>query len=207
MKQDFIKQKSELIDILVKKGIFNKRLLKAIFAVPRELFVPDEMHNLTYKNKELIVTEHIILPSPYVMALMIQVSLPLTKNNILEIGTGTGYQTAVLSLLYKNVYSIEENEILAQRISSKLCRLGYTNTIVCSKDLKNIIRRGMKTVIWNYITNDYDDLLNIIKPDTVLIVQTAEGIMRKILKIYKDQNGKIFKEIVAEIPVERVICF
>ena len=207
MKQDLLAQKTELIAILVKKGIRNKRLLDAIFDVPRELFVPEQMSNLAYKNKELAITEDLILPSPHIMSLMLEAAEISIYQKVLEIGTGSGYVTAILSRLCKDVYSVEENESLAAATSWKLDRMGYKNVTVCFSRARSIIKRGIRTVICNNVINDYSRLVKIIKPETVLIVQTGEGIVRKILKIEKNQNGKVFKNTVAQIAIEKIACY
>ena len=197
--------KLDLISILIQKGIKSERLLNAIIDVSREFFIPEKMHKDAYKNKELIVTSQVTLPCPYVMALMIEAAEISIHQNVLEIGTGSGYQTAILSRLCKDVYSTEENEILAKTATSKLQKLGYKNIIICTGNTKAMIKRNNKVIICNHITNDYFDLIKLIKPKTILILQTAEGINRKILKIRKDRHGEVFIRTVAELPVEVVI--
>ena len=125
---DLFKQKREnLVEILRNEGIKSPDVLNAISKVPRHLFVPQEYIDLAYVNEALPIGFGQTISQPYVVALMTE-ALGLTiKEKVLEIGTGSGYQTAILAELSKEVYTIERIRELSERAQKILKFLGYTN--------------------------------------------------------------------------------
>ena len=112
---------------LKERGINNPRVLAAMAEVPREEFVPESHRSQTYNDGPLPIGLGQTISQPYIVALMTQ-ELYITKDcNVLEIGTGSGYQTAVLSKLAKKVYTIETLPELSKSAQSVLDRLGYSN--------------------------------------------------------------------------------
>ena len=103
----FIKNNHDLLDELKEKGIINKNILDSIKKVPRELFVSKESIQLAYENIALPIDCKQTISQPYIVAYMID-CLKLKKTDVvLEIGTGTGYQTAIISYLCQEIYTIE----------------------------------------------------------------------------------------------------
>ncbi|MGW8143400.1 MAG: protein-L-isoaspartate(D-aspartate) O-methyltransferase [Anaerolineales bacterium] len=121
------------------RDISDKRVLDAMGKVPRHLFVPEEHRELAYSDCPLPIGHNQTISQPYIVALMTQM-LELKGNEIvLEIGTGSGYQAAVLSLLSRAVYTIERYEILAQQALKSINQL----------DIKNItLKVGDGTLGW-----------------------------------------------------------
>jgi protein-L-isoaspartate(D-aspartate) O-methyltransferase len=116
-----------LIQELRRQGIRDERVLQAIARVPRERFVPDAQQEQAWANVALPIGAGQTISQPYVVALMSQ-SLELEGHErVLEIGTGSGYQAAVLATLVTKVVSIERHGILAQRAGAILRELGFTN--------------------------------------------------------------------------------
>ncbi|MCE5333675.1 MAG: protein-L-isoaspartate(D-aspartate) O-methyltransferase [Desulfobacteraceae bacterium] len=112
------------------RGVHDQRVLEAMRKVPRHLFVDEALQDQAYNDHPLPIGEKQTISQPYIVALMTQ-SLELAGNEkVLEIGTGSGYQTAVLAELADRVYSIERYPALAQRAKGTLQRLGYNNTVV-----------------------------------------------------------------------------
>lgn len=112
---------------LKERGINNPRVLSAMAEVPREEFVPDSHRSQAYTDGPLPIGMGQTISQPYIVALMTQ-ELYITENcEVLEIGTGSGYQTAVLSKLAKKVYTIETLPNLSQSAQVVLGRLGYSN--------------------------------------------------------------------------------
>ena len=106
-KISFIKNNDDLLDELKEKGINDKDILNAIQKVPRELFVNKISFQWAYENMPLPIDCEQTISQPYVVAYMID-CLKLKKTDVvLEIGTGTGYQTAIISHLCKKIYTIE----------------------------------------------------------------------------------------------------
>jgi protein-L-isoaspartate(D-aspartate) O-methyltransferase len=111
------------------KGISNPAVLAAMKKVPRHCFVPEELTSRAYDDRPLPIGEGQTISQPYVVALMTEI-LGLNKNQrVLEIGTGSGYQAAVLAEIVKEVCSIEIKEKLYQKSTNILKELGYTNVI------------------------------------------------------------------------------
>jgi protein-L-isoaspartate(D-aspartate) O-methyltransferase len=109
------------------RDINNPRVLAAMAEVPREEFVPDSHRSQAYSDGPLPIGMGQTISQPYIVALMTQ-ELFITKDcNVLEIGTGSGYQTAILSKLAKKVYTIETLPELSQSAQAVLGRLGYCN--------------------------------------------------------------------------------
>ncbi|MCB1034699.1 MAG: protein-L-isoaspartate(D-aspartate) O-methyltransferase [Acidobacteria bacterium] len=110
-----------------KRGIHEERLLDAMSSVPRHEFVPPEYRARAYEDKPVPIDTDTSISQPYIVALMTE-ALDLDDDDaVLEIGTGSGYHTAVLSRLARRVYTIEIDPKLAQRARRNLSRLGYRN--------------------------------------------------------------------------------
>jgi protein-L-isoaspartate(D-aspartate) O-methyltransferase len=110
-----------------RRGIHNERVLHAMASVPRHEFVPFEHRTRAYQDEPLPIGEEQTISQPYIVAAM-TVLLRLAGNErVLEIGTGCGYQTAVLSLLAPEVFTIEFRSELARAARERLQRLGYGN--------------------------------------------------------------------------------
>lgn len=105
----------------------DQRVLDALRAVPRHAFVPDHLRSLAYDDRPLDVSHGQTISQPYIVAFMTARLNIQPHHRILEIGTGSGYQTAILAELAEAVYSIEVVAELAGRARDTLTRLGYTN--------------------------------------------------------------------------------
>jgi protein-L-isoaspartate(D-aspartate) O-methyltransferase len=119
-------QRARLINHL-RREIEDERVLRAMEQVPRELFVPETSRHLAYEDIPLPIGEGQTISQPYIIALMTQ-SLQLTGNEkVLEVGTGSGYQAAILAKLVRKVVSVERIPLLAESARRLLEKLGYTN--------------------------------------------------------------------------------
>jgi len=116
------------------RGVRDPVVLDALRAVPRHLFVPPELRGEAYSDFPLPIGEGQTISQPYVVAVMTESVALGKKDKVLEVGTGSGYQAAVLSRLAATVYSIEINANLARRAADTLKSLGYTNVHVRSGD-------------------------------------------------------------------------
>ena len=116
-------RKIRLILELRESGIFDSKVLSAIEKIPREKFIPENFRNQAYENIALPIAENQTISQPFIVAKMTQL-LQLNKSHkVLEIGTGSGYQCAILSLLSRRIYTIERIKLLlinAEKIFSKL---------------------------------------------------------------------------------------
>mgnify|MGYP001335961239 CR=1 FL=1 len=128
-KISFIKNNNDLLEELKEKGISDKNILDAIKKVPRELFVNEISAQWVYENMPLPVDCKQTISQPYVVAYMID-CLKLKKTDVvLEIGTGTGYQTAIISHLCQKIYTIEIFNKLFNQAKFNIKKLEITNVI------------------------------------------------------------------------------
>lgn len=116
------------------RDITNREVLKAIAEVPRHEFVPEEHRIAAYEDHPLPIGHGQTISQPYIVAYMTEQLAAEPHHKVLEIGTGSGYQAAVLSRLVHEVYTIEIVEALTLRATADLQRLGYTNVITKTGD-------------------------------------------------------------------------
>jgi protein-L-isoaspartate(D-aspartate) O-methyltransferase len=116
------------------RGITNACVLAAMGKVPRHEFVPKEVRPLAYEDRPLPIGHGQTISQPFVVAFMTEQLEPKPTDRVLEIGTGSGYQAAVLAELVGEVYTIEIIAPLAQRAAANLKRLGYQNVKVRDGD-------------------------------------------------------------------------
>ncbi|MGB9698256.1 MAG: protein-L-isoaspartate(D-aspartate) O-methyltransferase [Thermodesulfobacteriota bacterium] len=126
--RDFEKERLAMVEEQLKRrGIRDGRVLEAMSKVPRHTFVPEAHRGAAYEDRPLPIGEGQTISQPYMVAVMTQ-SLELKgEERVLEIGTGSGYQTAILAELAKEVCTIERIPLLLERAQSTLQRLGYEN--------------------------------------------------------------------------------
>ncbi len=115
---------------LIKRGIKNKKVLDAMGKVPRHLFIEEALRSRAYGDYPLPIGEKQTISQPYMVALMTESLLLNGDEKVLEIGTGSGYQAAVLAELCDKVYSVERIKSLAVRARERLYSLGYMNVAI-----------------------------------------------------------------------------
>src|ERR1700693_2771105 len=125
---DFRSQREEMVRIqLADRGIHDVRVLNAMRQVPRHEFVPEVFQQGAYEDHPLPIGEGQTISQPYIVAAMLEHLALHVTDRVLEVGTGSGYVTALLSLLCAEVYSVERHAQLAASAESTLHRLGYRN--------------------------------------------------------------------------------
>ena len=117
--------RKQLADVLKKKGIIDKQVLKAIKLIPRHLFIDSSFADHAYQDKAFPIAAEQTISQPYTVAFQTQTLSINSGDKILEIGTGSGYQTAVLLELGALVYTIERQHELFKKTSLFLPKLGY----------------------------------------------------------------------------------
>jgi len=118
---------------LVRRGILDKRVLTAMGNVSREKFVPKDLIDSAYEDSPLSIGEGQTISQPYMVAIMTECLELQGNEKILELGTGSGYQTAILAELAESVISIERIPPLAEQAKQKLDELGYKNIkVICA---------------------------------------------------------------------------
>ena len=117
-------------DQIERRGIQDEAVLRTMREIPRHLFIPTKLKSMAYCDGPLPIGEGQTISQPYIVALMTGLLELKGNEKILEIGTGSGYQTAVLSLLAKKVYSIEIIKSLAEKAGNKLMEMECHNVTV-----------------------------------------------------------------------------
>lgn len=115
---------------LIPRGITDRRVLEALVKVPRHLFVPEALWHQAYSDRPLPIGYGQTISQPYIVALMTEALELQGDERVLEVGTGSGYQAAILAELAKQVYSVERMPELARRARRILDRLGYGNVLI-----------------------------------------------------------------------------
>lgn len=119
------------------RGIRDERVLAAMSRVPRQEFIPAEYRDQVYEDHPLPIGEGQTVSQPYIVAIMLQALALDPSDTVLEVGTGSGYQTALLAELTHQVYSVERHSSLARIAEATLARLGYGNVQVLLGDGSN----------------------------------------------------------------------
>jgi len=189
-------ERNHMIDVMIAEhGCSDKRVLAAMRSVPRHLFVPAAQAELAYKIGNIQIGEGQVIGHPYVQAFMIQ-SLKLNPTDkVLEIGTGSGYETAVLSQLASQVYSIEIRPSLERAARERLAKMGYKNVHVKLGDgykgwaeqapFDAIVVTAVPAHPSQTLINQLKQGGRMIVPDRFsfkLMTQTAHGILTESLK-------------------------
>ncbi len=133
--EEFAEQRERMVrHQLVDRGIKDPRVLDSMRRVPRHLFVPEEYRFASYRDRPLPIGSNQTISQPYIVAFMLE-TLQLSGHEIvLEIGTGSGYQTALLAELAATVYSLERYRPLARQAGRRLSEMGYENIEIYAGD-------------------------------------------------------------------------
>jgi protein-L-isoaspartate(D-aspartate) O-methyltransferase len=124
----FLSERQRMVeDQFVKRDIYDERVLEAMLATPRHRFIPPEYQHMAYADCPLPIGHNQTISQPYIVALMTQMLQLGGREIVLEIGTGSGYQAAVLSLLAREVHTIERYSDLASSAAEILGALGIAN--------------------------------------------------------------------------------
>lgn len=172
-------QKEFLLQQLKHQGITHSKILAAIAQTPREIFVPADLQDFAYENEALPIDHDQTISQPYVVAKMTEAVYQSNQHSkVLEIGTGSGYQAAILSQLYDEVYSIERIKALLDQAEEKFEKLNLTN-IYCQHHDGH---EGWKEQA----------------PYDAIIVTAAAGILPEELKQQLKNNGKLIVPVDTE---------
>ncbi len=135
MADDFPAQRAAMVERQIRgRGVRDERVLEAMRRVPRELFIPADIRQEAYQDCALPIDCEQTISQPIIVALMSQALECRGEEKILEIGAGSGYQTAVLAELGAEVYSIERHDQLAQQAATLLQSLGYRSVQIRTGD-------------------------------------------------------------------------
>lgn len=178
------------------RGIVDARVISAMEKVARHKFVPKEMMRLAYYDCPLPIGEGQTISQPYMVALMSECLEIKGDEKVLEVGTGSGYQTAILSLIAGKVYSVEIRPDLAIRARRTLKSLGYVNAeVVVSDGFKGYRKKAPydRIIVTAAPEEVPEELLKQLKEGGIIVIPVGGGFLQDLLKI-KKVNGKYIKE-------------
>ena len=191
------------------RGRFSDRVMAAMRAVPREAFVPDHLRHRAYDNKPLPIGEDQTISQPFIVALMTDLLDPEPGDRVLEVGTGCGYQAAVLAEVVGEVYSVEYRAGLGHSAAERLARLGYDNVHV---------RIGNGRAGWPeaapfdgiLVTAGAEDvppaLVEQLAPGGRLVIPVGRGFMGQDLRVVsKDASGEVTSESALPVAFVRLV--
>jgi protein-L-isoaspartate(D-aspartate) O-methyltransferase len=202
--EDYASDRAEMVSRqIADRGVRDERVLAAMRKVPRHEFVPESEKRSAYHDTPLPIGEGQTISQPYIVALMTELARPDKNHRVLEVGTGSGYQAAVLAEVVGHVYSIEIEATLARRASEVLERLGYDNVTV---------RTGDGYIGWMEHA-PFDSIVITAAPDHVpkpLIEQLKPGgrmvvpvgpmsATQQLRVLEKDAAGKVTSKVVAPV--------
>jgi len=201
MNNDFTALRNEMVrDQLISKGINNNLVLDAFYKVPREEFIPDNNRDLAYRNGPVPIGLDQTISQPYIVALMVSELEPEKNLKCLEIGTGSGYQTAILLETGLIVYSVERYKELFLRAEKILTKLTYNNFYLFIEDgSKGLIEHSPydRIIVSAASPKIPSSLINQLSNNGILIIPVGDRYSQKLIKVTKKDN----------VIQEQFICF
>lgn len=193
----FTSERKDMVKMQIEaRGIADKRVLHAMEKVPRHLFVSDEYKSEAYCDYPLPIGEGQTISQPYIVARMTELAQLKGDEKVLEIGTGSGYQAAVLSLLAKEVYTIELIEPLAKSAQTRLKELGYVNVHVRFGDgyLGWTEVQPFDVILITCAPNNLpDSLVKQLKDGGKIVVPLGEEYDTQILTVFEKKHNNLIK--------------
>ncbi len=182
---------------------FDKRVMQAIQAVDRAAFVPSHYKKQAYDNSPLVIGHGQTISQPYIVALMTDLLDLTPKSIVLEIGTGSGYQTAILARLAQQIFTIERIPELADSSKQRLKELGYQNVEVrCDDGYYGWKEKAPfdAIIVTAAATHMPQNLLDQLKSEGRMIIPIGLPYMhQELMLVTKDKTGKIKIESVLDV--------
>jgi protein-L-isoaspartate(D-aspartate) O-methyltransferase len=188
-------------DQLRARDITDRKVLEVMGRVPRHRFVPDDLQRRAYEDRPLPIGHGQTISQPYIVALMTQLVAPKPGDRALDIGTGSGYQAAVLAELCKEVYGIEIVEPLADESKKRLAGLGYKNvTLRCGDGYRGWKEHAPFDVIVVAASPDHvpQPLIDQLAPGGRLVIPVG-GYPQQLTLLTRQPDGKVVRKRVAPV--------
>jgi len=128
MEDPWVEHRERMVETqIISRGVKDERVIAAMRQIPRHLFVPSEVIDYAYNDEPVPIGEGQTISQPYIVAYMTEMLNLKEKDKVLEIGTGSGYQTAILASIAQEIYTVEIIASLSLRAQELLAQLGYRN--------------------------------------------------------------------------------
>jgi len=201
MAKDFEACRREMVARQIRaRGVSHPGVLAAMSKVPRHLFVPAASQGQAYDDLPLSIGKGQTISQPYMVALMSECLSPGAGHRVLEVGTGSGYQTAVLAEMVQWVYSVERLAELARQADSRLASLGYANISLQEGDGSRglpeeapfdgiLVTAGSPEVP--------TPLVDQLKAGGTLVIPVGDAYHQTLIKVFRDTGGGVHRERVA----------
>ncbi len=201
--QQAAQNRRRMVDLQLRaRDIVDRRVLEAMNKVPRHEFVPRAMRLHAYEDRPLPIGHQQTISQPYIVALMSQLAAPTKKARALDVGTGSGYQAAVLAELVDKVYSIEIIKPLAEEARQRLKSLGYANVEVRQGDgYQGWKEHAPFDVIIVAAAPDHipQPLVDQLAPGGHLVIPVGSRLRQNLLVVTKRLDGTVRKRTVAPV--------
>jgi len=188
----FLPQKAKLLMTLRAQAIMQADILSAIETIPRELFIPENLHAHAYENASLPIGHKQTISQPYIVAVMTQ-ALELKKSHrVLEIGTGSGYQAAILSRLSRRVYTLERLRPLMVSAEKRLKTLQISNITYRHGDGAKGWPEAApfdRIIITCRVTDIPTSLLDQLKEEGILIAPVGPSGKEELVRVKREVEG------------------
>jgi protein-L-isoaspartate(D-aspartate) O-methyltransferase len=184
--------RKKLVELLATKGITDTKVLSAILSIPRHYFFSKTFHSHAYEDKAFPIGEGQTISQPYTVAYQTQVLHVTQGDKILEIGTGSGYQAAVLMQMGAKLYSIERHEALSVKASTLLQKLGYSPVLKCGDGTKGWAEKGPfdKIIVTAGAPVVPDTLVAQLKIGGIMVIPVGDNKKQRMLSIVKTAELK-----------------
>jgi protein-L-isoaspartate(D-aspartate) O-methyltransferase len=196
--KDLEKEVDYLIDHELRpSGITDERVLEAMRKVRREKFIPDSLRNRAYGNYPLPIGENQTISQPYIVALMTQALELKPTDKVLEIGTGSGYQAAILAKLSSIVYTIERLETLSNKARTNLYSQGYNNVYLIVGDGTLGLPEYApfeKIIVTAAAPRVSDSLYEQLAPGGKMVIPVGSRFVQDLQLIGKALNGRKYRK-------------
>ncbi len=189
----YVRQRQQMVQRQIRdRGVTDRKVLEAMAAVPRHLFVGEALMDQAYGDFPLPIGEQQTISQPYIVAEMTQALMLSEDDRVLEIGTGSGYQAAVLAQISDRVYTVERVRSLYLKTQKLFSRLNYHNIITRFADGTEgwkeqapfdaiIVTAGAPSVP--------EPLINQLGPGGRMVIPVGDRYSQELVKLYRDQYG------------------
>lgn len=192
---DLIEREVQMTRMYLDEEKVDSRVMAAIDKVPRHEFVPPDEISFAYENRPLPIGHGQTISQPYIVAVMTDLLKPRPEHRVLEVGTGSAYQAAVLAELVKEVYSMEIIEELGREGEQRLARLGYANVFTRVGDGYHGWAEAAPfdgIIVTAAASHVPPPLIRQLKPGGRMIIPVGSRFMiQQLLLLEKDQNDRV----------------